>query len=94
MVFFVLAWKVENYSNVSKTDKMALSQKEVCFYFPLVCPRKINDKFKFTEAAQIMHEICAAVKYLHDLGKSIMIVLEYILVRWLKRCEHPLVHEL
>lgn len=42
-----------------------LSRKEVRIDFSLVF-RKSNTVFHFAEAAQIMHEICVAVKYLHD----------------------------
>lgn len=64
------AWKAESYSSASRTAKTrARSQRGVLFNSIILSVRLlvIHIPHSDIEAAQIMHEICLAVKYLHDM---------------------------
>lgn len=81
-VFLFSAWKVANYfsefkiaktrdpslNEVISTHSKFITAKHIIFCLYIIFFRLTLSFFLSTEAAQIMHEICVAVKYLHDLN--------------------------
>lgn len=61
-----LVWKEENFFKGYKIGQMVHLPKEVSFNSKSVINEFYLFFILFLEAAQIMHEICIAVKYLHD----------------------------
>lgn len=72
ILFSFPVWKVVNYFKGYKIGKMVLLLKEVCIYmykilYNLIIYNNYTRSIIFAEAAQVMHEICVAVKHLHDM---------------------------
>jgi len=65
----IIAWKEENCSNVFKIVQMVLLPREVYSHFSIfTISSQLFYYSYYSEAAEVMRDICLAVRHLHYMG--------------------------